>query len=220
MLILNIVTKHITIKNEELTLTNQRAIYWKREEALILSDIHIGKTAHFRRHGIPVPDAILQKDLARLKSLIGYFKVHRLLIVGDLFHAESNIDVQTFKKWLAQFEGVKLILIKGNHDRLSKSLMDDFNIQIETELIIEPFTFIHEYSEEQHDAFIISGHTHPGVLLRGNGRQRLKLPCYQVTNNGMILPAFSLFTGLNTRTKRLGIISYAFSESGIYRITE
>lgn len=217
---MNIITKHITIKNEELTLTNQRAIYWKREDALILSDIHIGKAAHFRRHGIPMPDAILQKDLARLKSLMDYFKVNRLLVVGDLFHAESNIDMETFKNWLAQFEDVKLILIKGNHDRLSKALIDDFNIHTETALLIEPFTFIHEYSEERKEAFIISGHTHPGVLLRGKGRQRIKLPCYQITNDGLILPAFSLFTGLNVQTKGSGMISYAFSESGIYKFME
>ena len=38
-------------------------MYWQREDALILSDIHIGKTAHFRKHGIPMPDDVLQKDL-------------------------------------------------------------------------------------------------------------------------------------------------------------
>ena len=92
---MKIVTEHITILNEELVLTNQRAIYWNKESALILSDLHIGKTAHFRRHGIPMPDDILQKDLLRLEELISHFEVKTLLIVGDLFHAETNTDMKT-----------------------------------------------------------------------------------------------------------------------------
>ena len=122
---MTIITEHITINNEVLVLTNQRALYWQRLDALILSDIHIGKTAHFRKHGIPMPDDVLQNDLERLKKLIHKFSVKTLLIVGDLFHAERNSDMVTFKDWLNQFPNLKLILIKGNHDRQSQALMED-----------------------------------------------------------------------------------------------
>ncbi|WP_439152698.1 ligase-associated DNA damage response endonuclease PdeM [Winogradskyella sp.] len=214
---LNIVKENITIKNEVLTLTNQRAIYWKAHEALILSDVHIGKTAHFRRHGIPMPDGILQKDLERLKQLISYFKPKQLLIVGDLFHAETNSDMVTFKIWLEQFEDLRLVLIKGNHDKQSKRLMDDLGIEVITEMNIEPFTLIHEPKDSSLDLFTISGHTHPGVLIKGKGRQNIKLPCYQVTSNQLILPAFSLFTGLNTRSEPDDATCFAFTETSIFK---
>ena len=214
---MNIVKENITIKNEVLTLTNQRAIYWKAQKALILSDIHIGKTAHFRRHGIPIPDAILQKDLERLKQLISHFKPNQLLIVGDLFHAETNSDMVTFKSWLAQFEDLSLVLIKGNHDKQSKRLMDDLDIAVETELILDPFTLIHEPEKGNSDSFTISGHTHPGVLIKGKGKQNIKLPCYQITSKQLILPAFSLFTGLNTRSEPDDATCYAFTESSIFK---
>lgn len=215
--LLKIVLEHIAIKNEILTLTNQRAIYWKNKNALILSDIHIGKTAHFRRHGIPMPDDILQKDLERLKSLINYFEVHQLLIVGDLFHAETNSDMSTFKMWLKQFDNLKLILIKGNHDRQSNRLMDDLDIEVITKMNIGPFTLIHEPEERNSDSFTISGHTHPGVMIKGKGKQKLKLPCYQVTSNQIILPAFSLFTGLNTTSRPDEAICYAFTDASIFK---
>ncbi|MBC2845279.1 ligase-associated DNA damage response endonuclease PdeM [Winogradskyella flava] len=214
---MNIVTEHITIKNEVLTLTNQRAIYWDSQKALILSDVHIGKTAHFRRHGIPMPDDILQKDLERLQQLVTHFKAEQLLIVGDLFHAEFNIDMSTFKNWHSQFEDLQLVLIRGNHDSLSKRLMDDFNIRVETALVSEPFIFIHEHSAKYPETFTISGHTHPGVLIKGKGKQKLKLPCYQVASNQLILPAFSLFTGLNTKSKPDGAVCYAFTDSSIFK---
>ena len=46
---MNIATNNITIQNEIFTLTNQRALFWGKEKALIFSDLHIGKTAHFRK---------------------------------------------------------------------------------------------------------------------------------------------------------------------------
>ncbi|MBT8245230.1 MAG: ligase-associated DNA damage response endonuclease PdeM [Winogradskyella sp.] len=214
---MNIVTEYITIKNEVLTLTNQRALYWEAKDALILSDIHIGKTAHFRRHGIPMPDEILQKDLERLKKMINHFNVGQLLIVGDLFHAETNSDMLTFKSWLKQFENLKLILIKGNHDRQSQRLMDDLNIEVINKLDLGSFTLIHEHIENDLDLFTISGHTHPGVLIKGKGKQKLKLPCYQVNSKQLILPAFSLFTGLNINSKPDDAICYAFTESSIFK---
>lgn len=216
---MNIVTQNIAIKKEELTLTNQRAIFWKRENALILSDIHIGKTGHFKKHGIPMPDAILKKDLERLKTLILHFKTEKILIVGDLFHAEYNQDMTTFKTWLQQFEALELVLIKGNHDRLSKRIIDDFNLKLSNKLHLTPFTFVHEPAEEtEENTFTISGHTHPGVLIKAKARQRIKLPCYQVGNTELILPAFSLFTGLNTNDAPKDCINYAFTASAIFKL--
>jgi DNA ligase-associated metallophosphoesterase len=215
---LKIVTEHITILNEELILTNQRAIYWNKESALILSDLHIGKTAHFRRHGIPMPDDILQKDLRRLKELINHFNTRRLIIVGDLFHAEANSDMDTFKTWLKQFDDLSLVLVKGNHDRQSQRLMDELNIHVESTLIIDPFIFIHDPSDKTTKNFTFSGHIHPGVLLKGKGKQKLKLPCYQVSENQIILPAFSLFTGLNTLSNKTDVVSYAFTDTAIFRL--
>lgn len=215
---MKIVTEHITIKNEELILTNQRALYWQREDALILSDIHIGKTAHFRKHGIPMPDVVLQKDLERLKQLILHFDAKTLLIVGDLFHAERNSNMATFKSWLTQFPDLKLVLIKGNHDKQSKRLMNDLNIEAVKQLDLEPFVFLHDPLENNEKLFTVSGHTHPGVLIKGKGRQRIKLPCYQITENQLILPAFSLFTGLNTRDIPDGVVQFAFTDSSIFKI--
>jgi DNA ligase-associated metallophosphoesterase len=213
---LKIIIKDIEIRKEILTLTNQRALYWERENALILSDLHIGKTGHFKKNGIPMPDAILQKDLERLKALIRHFNPDKLVVVGDLFHAEANEDMTTFKGWLQHFENLEIILIKGNHDRLSKKMMTNFNLQVETELEISPFLLVHEHLNQHRDKFTISGHTHPGVMIKGRGKQKIKLPCYQVTSNQIILPAFSLFTGLNTRKVPKNSISYAFTAENFF----
>lgn len=125
---MNIVTKDIRFGDEVLTLTNQRVLFWKKQEALVLSDIHIGKTAHFQQHGIAIPDTVLLKDLERLQVLIQYFSPKKLIVVGDLFHADYNQNFDVFVQWLQQFDGLEKILIRGNHDRFSTAFYESLGL--------------------------------------------------------------------------------------------
>jgi len=208
---LKIVEKYISVVNESLILTNQRALFWERHKTLVLSDLHIGKTAHFRKHGIPIPDDIMHKDLDRLKELILHFHPVQLLIVGDLFHAEANSNMPHFQNWREQFSEIEMLLIKGNHDRLPQQWLTQLGLQTEHELFMDPFLFVHDPSESPGVAFTISGHIHPGVFVKGKGRQRIKLPCFALHKQGLILPAFSQFTGLNSRYARGETTYYAFT---------
>ena len=214
-----IVSKKIHYKEEVLTLTNQRVIFWESQKSLILSDLHIGKSAHFQRSGIPIPKDVLTTDLERLKQLILHYNAENLIIVGDLFHAEYNSDLDEFKEWLTQFKNLRLQLIKGNHDRLSNAIYEQFDIEIfATELSLNSLKFVHDNVSETEKCFTISGHIHPGVFIKGKGRQRIKLPCFQVTENQLILPAFSLFTGLNTRQSLKNCKNFCFTDDGIFEL--
>lgn len=216
---LTIVTQEIQCNSETLALTNQRVIFWKNQNRLILSDLHIGKSAHFQKSGIPIPSSILAKDLERLAQLIHHFKAKHLIVVGDLFHAGYNNDLNEFKVWRSQFSNLKLQLIKGNHDRLKQSVYDDFNIEIyQPDLAINNLKFVHDVIHIDPNCFTISGHTHPGVLIKGKGKQRIKLPCYQVTEQQLILPAFSLFTGLNTKLAPKNCKNFCFTETTIFEM--
>lgn len=216
---MNIVTKNIICNNETLTLTNHRAIYWANQEMLIISDLHIGKAAHFRKNGIPVSTEVLINDLKRLKQLLAFFKAKQLMVVGDLFHAGMNKEFEVFRNWIDTIEKIDLILVKGNHDKISPEISElFFDWRIFTTHYIFPFNFIHESLNSTDNTFQISGHTHPGVLLKGKGKQRIKLPCYQISKKQLILPAFSLFTGLNTQTPLEKVTNYAFTEDHIFEI--
>ncbi|MFT6748906.1 MAG: metallophosphoesterase superfamily enzyme, partial [Flavobacterium sp.] len=39
------------------------------------------------------------------------------------------------------------------------------------------------------------GHIHPGIKLKGKGKQFVKLSCFYVKENQIILPSFGTFTG-------------------------
>lgn len=187
----------VNCRGEELVLSNERAIYWERKKTLIVSDLHIGKSAHFRKSGIQVPGTIGLTDLQRLSKLMEHFKPDTIIVTGDMFHNKINSDANALIEWRKNYPELKLILIKGNHDELKNSDYEALNIQVfSKELIIEPFRFIHDKPEKTDQYFNITGHIHPGVALYGKARQRLKFPCFYFGEHCAILPAFSLFTGL------------------------
>ena len=188
------------IQNTLLTFTNQRALFWDAEKILILSDLHVGKSAHFRKHGIAIPSEVLIADLKRLEDLMVHFQPQKIIIVGDLFHAGYNSDLDLFKDWRKQFTQ-QFILIRGNHDRLKREIYEELGIECEEEfLFIEPFTFIH-----------------PGFVLKTKS-ERLRLPCFAVSEQQIVLPAFSLFTGLDTKTLQGKFKNIIFTEGTIFEV--
>ena len=74
-----IATQQIEIQNQHIILTNYRAAFWEEEETLFLSDLHVGKAAHFRKHGIAVPTSVMDSDLARSAAASATDTTHVLI---------------------------------------------------------------------------------------------------------------------------------------------
>jgi DNA ligase-associated metallophosphoesterase len=188
-----------TWHEEELILHPSRCIFWEKERALILSDLHIGKTGHFRKEGIAVPQSVYQQDLHRLFDTIQYFNPAQVILVGDLFHSRSNKEWDWFGKWRNDFAGIDFTLVLGNHDKVPTQVANELKLQVTTQLQTGPFLFLHDASdvEDIPDGAlgIISGHVHPAVNIQTGIRQSLCLPCFHFTPTTCTLPAFSLFTG-------------------------
>jgi len=115
---------------QTLWLSPARCIYWEEEKALILSDLHFGKTGHFRKSGISVPQNIYKEDLQRLFTQIQFFKPSTLLIAGDMFHSHANKEIDFFSKWRNDIQEVSIVLIKGNHDILTDKFYKEAGINI------------------------------------------------------------------------------------------
>jgi len=214
---MNVQTKKIKIRQETFTLTNQRALFWEEQKALILSDLHIGKTAHFRKNGIALANQIMKNDLERLSILIEYFKPEKFIVVGDLLHAGDNSDVDEFCSWRNQYTDLEFHLIEGNHDRISKKLESKLCLNFKSEIMeIEDFMLIHDF-EKKHPKFQITGHIHPGFVIN-SAVKKIKLPCFVVTENQLLLPAFSEFTGLDTKNLPKKGRFYVFTDAEIYEI--
>jgi DNA ligase-associated metallophosphoesterase len=209
----------VSCREEELVLSKERAIYWAAKRMLIISDLHIGKSAHFRKHGLQVPDAVGQTDLQRLTRLMAEFNPEVLLVTGDMFHNKINSDAAAFGEWRKSFPLLKVVLIKGNHDELKNEDYLSLDIEVhQKELLCFPFRFIHDKPKEFDEYYNISGHIHPGVEIYGRARQRLKFPCFYFSDTCAVLPAFSLFTGLFLIKREAGDTFYAVTPEKVVKV--
>lgn len=182
---------------QKLWLSPHRCIFWEDKRVLILSDLHIGKSAHFRKSGIAVPGNIFKEDMNRLASILDHYKPDILLVTGDFFHSIANEEHDSFKQWRDNYKGLRCCMVRGNHEILSDQAYAELGIEVlGTDYTIGPFYFIHEKPDFiPADSFSFSGHLHPGIRLSGIGKQSITLPCFYFKQNQCILPAFSRFTG-------------------------
>ncbi len=193
---------HLTLNDQDFWLLHERAVYWPEKKILIVTDVHIGKTGHFRKSGIAVPQQVFKEDMQRLVTLLQMYKPEQLIIVGDLVHSKLNKELDLFIRWRNNFNALTIRLVKGNHDILQNNWYDTASINLHADLFqLENFAFIHDYAEiEKHtelndNVYFFTGHVHPCISVRGLSRQSLCFPCYYFSSSYSILPAFSYFTG-------------------------
>jgi DNA ligase-associated metallophosphoesterase len=206
----------IQCHQQKIWLSPERCMFWENQQTLILSDMHIGKTAHFRKAGIAVPQQVFQEDLHRLFQQIHFFSPQRIIVTGDLFHSEANLEHDWFSNWRRELDGIDFILVKGNHEILRNDVYRNLGIEIvDKELEIAPFFFSHDLVEEKLDGFSFVGHTHPGIHIQGKGKQSFVFPCFYFTSDFCILPAFSKFTGKHVVDLQKGETAYAIVGAGL-----
>ena len=190
------------IHNNTFWLLSQKALYWEEQKTIILSDLHLGKTGHFRKEGIAVPQGVYKDDLHRLFHIIQHYNPEQLIIAGDMFHSKMNKEVDLFARWRKDVSQLHIHLVKGNHDILLDEHYTLADIRVPNHsLQVGKFCFVHDIedikkdNESNSEAYYFSGHIHPGITLVSGSRQSMRFPCYYFTSQYAVLPAFSAFTG-------------------------
>ncbi|PZR21714.1 MAG: ligase-associated DNA damage response endonuclease PdeM [Flavobacterium psychrophilum] len=211
-------TLEIEINNNTFVLHCSGGMYWVEKRMLLISDTHLGKISHFRKHGSPLPENAIFSNFIKLDRVVDYFDPESICFLGDLFHSTLNKEWQLFQEWVEQ-TARPIILVAGNHDIISHYEYEKLNITVVSELSLDGFLMTH-YPEEREDFFTFSGHIHPAVLLSGKGRQFLKLPCFFRTPTQMILPAFGDFTGTYLMDPGRNDSVYAIAEEQIIEINK
>lgn len=183
--------KEFSIMGEELVLLAERAVLWPSKQTLIVSDLHLGKAGHFRKHGIPITKKIHIADLQILHQLLKDHQPEEVILLGDLFHSVENNEWQDFIRFIEDFSFIKFTLIQGNHD-----IFEEYPqlLNLTQSLEVKPFFFTH--IREEGELYNLSGHIHPGVRIKGAGRQGMTIPCFYFGTNHGVLPAFGQFTGI------------------------
>ncbi|SEM06549.1 putative phosphoesterase [Aquimarina amphilecti] len=206
----------IQIQNQTFLLHPTGAMFWKEKNILLIADLHLGKISHFRKHGSAVPQEAILKNFERLDAVLETFTPSKVCFLGDLFHSFINNEWILFSEWVSRTK-VELLLIVGNHDIISPLKYEEIGIKLGLELILDNFLLSH-HPEEREGLFNFCGHIHPGVLLEGLGKQRLRLPCFYQKENQLILPAFGEFTGNHILESTKKVKIYAITKKEVILI--
>ena len=206
----------IEIKNNNFTLHYSGALFWEEENTLLISDVHLGKIAHFRKHGIAIPGNAIGENFKRLDEVVILFNPKKVIFLGDLFHSKLNNEWKLFCDWVHKMR-LEIILIEGNHDIISKQHYCDLKIVVYPKLIISDFLLTHHPTETK-GLFNFCGHIHPGIKLKDLGRQSMKLACFFNKKHQLILPAFGEFTGNYFMKPTTNDKIYAIVNSEVLRV--
>ena len=209
----------LSVQGETLWLHPDKAVFWKERSRLILADLHLGKAGHFRKAGIAVPQAVAQQTLNKLAGLLCSFCPREVWVLGDLFHSKHNKEWNLWTEFVEMYSEIRFVLIPGNHDRyISPNESSSYEV-CDKEYVDPPFIFSHEPVEATHNSHVnISGHIHPAIVMKGKGRQSLRLPCFWITEKAIVLPAFGAFTGMHTIEPGHNDKIFAIADDSVWKV--
>lgn len=180
------------LEDEDLVADASGALYWPREDCLIVADLHFEKGSSFARRRIFLPPYDTRATLAALGAALARLKPKRVIALGDSFHDEggaARLSVEERRTLLALMSGRDWIWILGNHDpappRLGGTAI--------AELAIGRLALRHE-PRPGVSAGEVAGHLHPCATVRSTGGA-LRRRCFATDGKRLVLPAFGAYTG-------------------------
>lgn len=201
-----------TVVGTDLVLLPQKAIYIPALRVLVIADLHLGKSMHFRKSGLPLPAQGNEKDYRVLDKLVRHYCPERVIFLGDLFHSDHNREWDRFIVWRRQYTSLEMLLVEGNHDIMHPHHYLYADITTAASVLLGGILWTHEPSAEDPGyAYHIYGHIHPAVRLSGAARQSVRVPCFIFGERFGIMPAFGKLTGLH--------VLYPSKTDSIYGIT-
>ena len=172
-----------------LTACPSGALFWADHKALVVSDLHLGKSERIARRGgalLPPYDTI--ETLTRLSADIEATRPKTVICLGDSFDdltAADSVAVE-HRETLARLQaGRRWVWIEGNHDPGPVDLGGEHLAQ----LTLGPLIFRH-IAQQDRSPGEISGHYHPKAKVRHMSR-----PCFMRDAERLILPAYGCYTG-------------------------
>jgi len=194
------VTTTILAAGRPLTLLAEKAAFLAGSRTLLVADAHIGKAVSFRALGVPVPRGTTSETLQALSALIRTWRARRVVFLGDFLHSARSHAAATLgavARWRREHAALELVLVRGNHDDRAGDPPPYLGMRVVDEpLELDGFALCH-HPKRRRGAYVLAGHLHPCVSLGGHSFDHLRLPCFWLSDDVGVLPAFGAFTGMH-----------------------
>jgi len=183
----------LSFAGETFMASSAGTLFWQRQNALLVADLHLEKASWFARLGQLLPPYDSHATLSALAAEIEKTGAKRLYCLGDSFHDRFGCErlSPASRALLEQMTGrLDWTWIVGNHD---PGFADHCGGRIVEEEEIAGIVLRHE-AVAGDSRPEISGHFHPKLRLSLNGR-RISRRCFVASAHKLILPAFGALTG-------------------------
>ncbi len=184
-----------------MVLLPSNAIYWPRENALLVADLHLEKGSFYASHGQMLPPYDSRETLSRVADALKQTGARRVYTLGDNFHdahGAERLEAHAAGMLDALVRAVDWVWVTGNHDHNSDTRAAAPGGTELEELEIAGMILRHE-AKRGETRPELSGHYHPKLRLKVRTRH-IARPCAVVSRDEagsgrMILPAFGAYTG-------------------------
>lgn len=185
------------------------AFYVEEAQTLLIADAHLGYGWALRRRGQlgPTVDGGIEE---RLHRVIEEYSPKEALFLGDTVHAPkpAPLERQFIEEALGKLlERCALRIVEGNHDRAFHRDFGHLPIPIDKQWRHGETLALHGDKlrvELPEAGFYVIGHYHPAVGLRDSAGAVRRTPAFCVSDQAVLLPAFSPFAaGLDLTRSRL-----------------
>jgi hypothetical protein len=183
----------ISVNGAALTLLPEGALWWQRENLLVVADLHFEKGSSYGLRGQFLPPYDTRATLRRLCALAAQWQPRTIVALGDSFHdreGPNRLCPDDAAQLRALTGSHDFVWITGNHDADAAQACG--GAAVET-LRRGGLIFRHE-PDERDATGEICGHLHPKATVNAKGR-RISRPSFLSDGRRMVMPAFGAFTG-------------------------
>ena len=173
--------------------TRDGALFWPRENALLVADLHLEKASWFALAGQFLPPYDSHATLSALAAEVERSGATRLYCLGDSFHDRSGCDRlpgQARDLLMDLTHRLDWTWIVGNHD---PGFADHCGGRLADEVELSGIVLRHEAVRDDPRPEM-SGHYHPKLRVHLRGRL-VSRRCFVVSPTKLIFPAFGSLTG-------------------------
>lgn len=169
-----------------------RALFWPRENALLIADLHLEKASYFARSGQMLPPYDSRETLGRIASALRETGARRVFCLGDNFHDSAGterLEPHAAGMLAALTRATDWVWITGNHDAEARPAQGILAEELEVAGLM-----LRHRARRGETRPELSGHYHPKLTVAARGR-RIARSCAVASEGRMILPAFGALTG-------------------------
>ena len=169
------------------TIASLPAAYIRRLNAIVMADLHLGFEEEAARQGYYVPRIQLARSLEVARRAVEETGADWVILAGDVKHSFSRLLPSERRELSELFtelqrRGVRITVVRGNHDNYLPLVARDHDVEIVEQLYEKGILIIHGHKKPENPKgpveTVIIGHEHPSIRLRDKLGFIAKLPAF------------------------------------------